>query len=207
MPKTTFVLLFFIFLSPHSCAKRRRGGGDSSSGGGDATTATINVTAVSGAQVDLACRVRPAECGELYGLEWYRISKEQQKRVYFYHHPSGRGKAEGGWRGRAGHAYDAGAGVMRVTLAPALASQDGGVYRCEVTYAKKKNSRWMKDSCLGSQSFLLTMLERPRFLTVMLENGTEVEDGQVLGPLDEESLLVLRCSAGGGKPAPKVRDV
>lgn len=54
------------------------------------------------------------------------------------------------------------------------------------------------------------MLGRPRFVRVEVDIGgggrvSEVRDQSVIGPLEEGSPLVMRCSAGGGRPIPEVR--
>ncbi len=101
----------------------------------------LNVTAVSGVDVDLRCRVRLQECGNFYSVVWYREqqrlplttpsssssvggtsvdadllpSPPESERVFVYRHNNGRGKAEGPWRGRAEHVYDTKRHVMRVS--------------------------------------------------------------------------------------------
>lgn len=92
--------------------------------------------------------------------------------------------------------------VMRVTLSNTRLA-DEAVYRCEITY--EEGGRWFKDKCLSNQMTKLTMMDRPEFLTVEMENGTKVEDNSLIGPFDEGSLLMLRCRVGGGKPLPEVR--
>ena len=101
----------------------------------------VNVTAVTGVDVDLKCKIRLEECGNFYSVAWYRERQNLVKtsspatssinmagsvlvpppsttsqRVYVYRHGSGRGKAEGAWRGRAQHSYDAKRHFVRVSL-------------------------------------------------------------------------------------------
>ena len=165
----------------------------------------INITAVTGISVDLRCKVKLHDCGNFYSIEWYRkTAKGGSQRVYVYRHHSGVAKSEGAWHARARHAYDARAHAMRIELGPTRL-EDEGVYACEITY--EEDGRWFEDSCLQAQVTTLSVLGRPKYQTVSLENGTLVSDGAVIGPYNEGSLLVLRCSAGGGRPIPEVRNL
>jgi len=79
---------------------------------------------------------------------------------------------------------------------------DESSYRCEITY--EETGRWFKDSCLNSQTTQLTVYGKPTFVTVNLENGTKIDHRGVIGPYTEDTLLVLKCKSGGGKPIPEV---
>ena len=52
---------------------------------------------------------------------------------------------------------------------------------------------------------MLNVLGKPDEVSVSMSNGTELEDGSILGPYTEGSNLVLRCKASGGRPIPEVR--
>ena len=89
--------------------------------------APLNITAESGLDVDLKCRVRFHDCGNFHSIKWYKEPLEkdereegegrvQAERVYMYYHGQGKAKAEGSWKGRASHAYDGKRNVMRLPL-------------------------------------------------------------------------------------------
>ena len=90
---------------------------------------------------------------------------------------------------------------MRIQLAPTRLP-DEAYYRCEITY--EETGRWFKESCLQNQLTRLTVLGKPTFMRMETENGSEVRDKAVIGPYDEGAMLVMRCSAGGGRPIPAV---
>ena len=81
--------------------------------------------------------------------------------------------------------------------------EDEAAYSCEITY--EEPGRWFKDSCQDPQLTLLNVLGKPDDVIVTMENGTELEDGYILGPYTEGSNLLLRCHAEGGRPIPEVR--
>ena len=93
---------------------------------------------------------------------------------------------------------------MRVKLSP-LKLEDEGAYSCEITY--EEPGRWFKDSCLDPQLTMLNVLGKPESVIVSMNNGTELEDGAILGPYTEGTNLVLRCKASGGRPIPEVRTI
>jgi len=116
----------------------------------------MNITTVSGTDVDLRCRVRLRECGNFAGVDWYRESVTSSgdggptggQRVYAYRHDTGTRRAFGPWEGRARHVYDARGGhVMRVRL-NATSVEDDGLYRCEITY---EGSTWFEGQCSEPQ--------------------------------------------------------
>ena len=78
-----------------------------------------------------------------------------------------------------------------------------GTYSCEITY--EEPGRWFKNSCLDQQLTTLNVLGKPDKVIVSMNNGTELEDGAILGPYTEGTILVLRCKASGGRPIPEVR--
>lgn len=125
-----------------------------------------------------------------------------RERVYVYRHHSGISKPEAHWAGRARHIYDTKKHLMRVKLSP-LKLEDEGSYSCEITY--EEPGRWFKDSCQDPQLTSLNVLGKPEEVSVALNNGTELEDGAILGPYTEGTNLVLRCKASGGRPIPEVR--
>ena len=53
----------------------------------------------------------------------------------------------------------------------------------------------------------LNVLGKPESVIVSMNNGTELEDGAILGPYTEGTNLVLRCKASGGRPIPEVRTI
>ena len=122
--------------------------------------------------------------------------------MYVYRHHSGISKPEAHWAGRARHIYDTKKHSMRVKLSP-LSLEDQGTYSCEITY--EEPGRWFKDSCLDPQLTMLHVLGKPEKVIVSMNNGTELEDGAILGPYTEGTILVLRCKASGGRPIPEVR--
>ena len=83
--------------------------------------------------------------------------------------------------------------------------EDEAAYSCEITY--EEPGRWFKDSCQDPQLTLLNVLGKPDDVIVTMENGTELEDGYILGPYTEGSNLLLRCHAEGGRPIPEVRAI
>ena len=121
--------------------------------------------------------------------------------MYVYRHHSGISKPEGHWSGRARHVYDTKKHLMRVKLSP-LQLHDEAAYSCEITY--EEPGRWFKDSCQDPQMTMLHVLGKPDEVVVAMENGTELEDGAILGPYTEGTNLVLRCKASGGRPIPEV---
>ena len=152
---------------------------------------------------------------------------ELRQRVYVYRHHSGISKPEGHWVNRARHIYDTKKHIMRVRiliisaiitldmmkfedlkshfflkvkLSP-LMLEDEAAYSCEITY--EEPGRWFKDSCQDPQLTLLNVLGKPDDVIVTMENGTELEDGYILGPYTEGSNLLLRCHAEGGRPIPQ----
>eukprot|EP00094_Tigriopus_californicus_P006888 TCALIF_06634-PA protein Name:"Similar to HMCN2 Hemicentin-2 (Homo sapiens)" AED:0.02 eAED:0.03 QI:0/0.5/0.28/0.85/1/1/7/253/1111 len=162
----------------------------------------LNITAVTGISVDLRCKVKLHECGNFYSIEWYRhLPGNVNERVYVYRHHSGNAKSEGSWENRARHVYNAKRHAMRVSLYPTQL-QDEAFYSCEITY--EVDGPWFNDTCLTPQVTRLKVLGKPKFLAIALENGTNVDEHTVIGPYNEGSLLVLRCSAGGGRPIPEV---
>ncbi len=54
-----------------------RNGGGGGGGGGHQFRGPLNVTAVSGVDVELRCRVRLQECGNFYSVVWYREEQPQ----------------------------------------------------------------------------------------------------------------------------------
>ena len=145
----------------------------------------------------------------------------QSERVFVYRHNSGVAKAENRWKGRAEHIYDPNRHLMRIRLSR-LKLEDQAAYRCEITY--KEPGRWFKDSCLTPQITKLNVIGPPSYVKVSLENDTEIatiggaeskkmyssddeEDitsAAIIGPYKENTNLVLRCKAGGGRPVPEV---
>ena len=91
---------------------------------------------------------------------------------------------------------------MKVKLSPTRLT-DEAYYRCEITY--EETGRWFEESCLTNQLTRLTVLGKPTFMRMETEDGSEVRDKAVIGPYDEGDMLVMRCSAGGGRPIPTVR--
>lgn len=150
---------------------------------------------------------RPASSGQVP-----TTSLSASERVYVYRHHSGLAKAENSWEGRARHSYDAKRHLIKIRLAP-IDLQDEAAYRCEITY--EEAGRWFKDSCLAPQVTQLNVVGRPTFVTVSLENDTEIissteknpESVAVIGPYRESHLLILRCKAGGGRPIPEVKTI
>ena len=51
---------------------------------------------------------------------------------------------------------------------------------------------------------MLNVLGKPDDVIVTMENGTELADGEILGPYTEGSNLKLKCHAVGGRPIPEV---
>ena len=80
--------------------------------------------------------------------------------------------------------------------------EDEAAYSCEITY--EEPGRWFKDSCQDPQLTLVNVLGKPDDVIVTMENGTELEDGYILGPYTEGANLLLRCHAEGGRPIPEV---
>ena len=66
------------------------------------------------------------------------------------------------------------------------------------------SGRWFKDSCQDPQLTMLNVLGKPDDVIVTMENGTELADGEILGPYTEGSNLKLKCHAVGGRPIPEV---
>jgi hypothetical protein len=73
---------------------------------------------------------------------------------------------------------------------------------CEITY--EEPGRWFKDSCQDPQITMLNVLGKPDEVLVSMDNGTELDDGTILGPYVEGTNIVLRCKASGGRPIPEV---
>ena len=92
---------------------------------------------------------------------------------------------------------------MSIKLSP-LALEDEAAYYCEITYENPED-RWFKDSCQSLQLTKLNVLGKPDSVSVTMENGTEISDGDVLGPYTEGTELSLKCKASGGRPVPEVR--
>ena len=162
----------------------------------------MNITAVSGVSVDLRCKVRLHDCGNFFNIQWYKeMTGKPSERVYIYIHQSAMVKSEHSWKRRANHTYDSKRHVMKVELSETQLS-DEALYRCEITY--EESGRWFKGSCYSSQFSRLTVLQRPRKVKLELENGTEIQDGAVIGPFNEGAVLELKCTASSAKPIPQV---
>ena len=78
---------------------------------------------------------------------------------------------------------------------------DEGLYKCEVTFLS------ITAGCPVVQQIRLVSMSSPSFVRIVLVDNNEQKKpvdvtGQLLGPYQESTEIVLRCEAGGGKPAP-----
>ncbi|RZF42221.1 hypothetical protein LSTR_LSTR004370 [Laodelphax striatellus] len=152
-----------------------------------------DLSGLVGETVELPCAVDTEKCGELHSIKWYRASS----RIYVFSEMAGIARSENDYTDRAELQYTANSTLSYLRV-KRLQVSDEAVYKCEITYLE------VLEGCQVVQFINLTTLIKPEYMKLTREDGSEVTNSSVIGPLVEGDSIVLRCESGGGKPIPSV---
>ncbi|XP_037073328.1 hemicentin-1-like [Pollicipes pollicipes] len=155
----------------------------------------IDITGLVGDEVRLPCEIDETKCGDVHNIQWYR--GDGDTRVFIYSELAKVDTSENMLQGRGYFEYAKGSSTTELEIRN-LRPDDESLYKCELTYLE------VRDDCAVIQFVNLTTLAKPENIRILLEDGTEVSPGSVIGPYEEDSDLVLRCESAGGKPAAAV---
>ncbi|XP_037073327.1 titin-like [Pollicipes pollicipes] len=155
----------------------------------------IDITGLVGDEVRLPCEIDETKCGDVHNIQWYR--GDGDTRVFIYSELAEVDTSENMLQGRGYFEYAKGSSTTELEIRD-LRPDDESLYKCELTYLE------VRDDCAVIQFVNLTTLAKPESIRILLEDGTEVSPGSVIGPYEEDSDLVLRCESAGGKPAAAV---
>ncbi|XP_075211633.1 neuromusculin isoform X7 [Lycorma delicatula] len=153
----------------------------------------IDLSGLVGNTIDLPCSVTTEKCGDLHSIKWYRGSS----RIFVFSEMANIARSEGDYTDRAELQYTANSTVSSLRV-KRLQVADEAVYKCEITYLE------VREGCQVVQFINLTTLIKPEYVRLTRDDGTEVNNSSLIGPLVEGDEIILRCESGGGKPIPSV---
>ncbi|XP_076290839.1 neuromusculin isoform X4 [Lasioglossum baleicum] len=147
-----------------------------------------------GTEVLLPCVLKSPQCNGLHSIKWYRDAT----RIIIFSEQGGTTHGNDDIAARSNIEYMKNSTKTYLKISD-VKIEDEGLYKCEATYLT------VNRECNNVHHIQLNVTVHPKSVRVIDEStNSPLSTGSTLGPINDGSMISLKCESGEGKPVPSV---
>ncbi|XP_076648932.1 neuromusculin isoform X4 [Halictus rubicundus] len=147
-----------------------------------------------GTEVLLPCVLKSPQCNGLHSIKWYRDAT----RIIIFSEKGGTTRGNDDIAARSNIEYTKNSTKTFLKISD-VKIEDEGLYKCEATYLT------VNRECNNVHHIQLNVTVHPKSVRVIDEStNSPLSTGTTLGPINDGSMISLKCESGEGKPVPSV---